>query len=148
MGNITKRRVAASSVVAAAVVGTAAITGVAAAEPEGHVLRLVAHETASTQTSRTTFASADTDRRDGKVIGYDTVSGRFDFKAQIVRIDGAAALKGGMIFFHVTQAATSNSFRGIITGGTRDYKGIEGTLTGHSPSQNSPDKYVTLRYHF
>jgi hypothetical protein len=152
MDKISKKRVAAWLLAAVTAVSGAtsyAMMGSASAAPKVQVLRLISHSTAEHQTGKTTFAGAGTDRRlsDRKIIGYDVVSGRFHPQAGKATIDVAAALKGGIIYIHLTQDASSNSFTGTITGGTGKYKGIVGTVTGHSKGQ-SPNTFVTLRYHF
>jgi hypothetical protein len=116
-----------------------AITGVAVAPQLGaaaparattHTLKLVAHQTATHNIGRNHFVGADTDRSPatGKVRGYDTITGSFNFSTHVVKIDAAVALKGGLITAHLRGKGNSNTLDGVITGGTGIYKGIKGTI--------------------
>jgi hypothetical protein len=131
-----------------------AVTGVAVAPELGsaaqatattHTLRLAAHKTASHGFPPNKFVQAETDRNPvtGALRGYDTVSGRFNVKTGVVKIDAALALKGGLITVHVT--GTGNVFDGPITGGTGKYKTIKGTI--HATSKpHSKVTHITLTY--
>ncbi len=143
-----------SAVAAVALVSTAALSGAAvgpgsaSADNKTYTKRLIAHSTAEHRVGKYSFVFTDTDRHNGKVIGYDTGSGRFFPKQNKVILDVAAALKGGIILLHISQSGSATSFTGTITGGRGKYAGVGGTVTGHSPAQNSKKTYVTLRYHF
>jgi hypothetical protein len=95
-----------------------------------HTLKLLAHQTANHNIGPNRFVSADTDRSPatGKVRGYDSITGSFNFTTHKVKIDAAVALKGGLITAHLVGSGDSNVLDGVITGGTGKYKGIKGTI--------------------
>jgi hypothetical protein len=130
-----------------------ALTGVALA-PQGsavpsmaatHTLRLVAHQTASHDFPPNKFTAAETDRSPatGKIRGYDTITGKFNFTTHLVTIDASVALKGGLITAHLT--GKGQTFDGVITGGTGKYRTIKGSIHAES-KPNSKDTLITFRY--
>jgi hypothetical protein len=137
------------------VVATTAVTGVAiattdrsaAADTKMHTMTFVAHTTESLDIAENTFIGADTDKRNGKVVGYDSVTGFYDPSTDSVTVSVALALKGGIITIHFRQAGQSDTFTGRITGGTDKYKNIVGTVSGHSPNHSAELTFVTLRYY-
>ena len=114
-----------------------------------HTKRLVVREVESQSLGDRTFTGTDRirSRWSGKVVGYDSYTGKFYQRQEKVVLDMANALKGGIIVTRVTiDDFDSNRFDGRILKGTGKYAGIEGTLEGRT--SNDPDKmYVTLRYH-
>jgi hypothetical protein len=133
-----------------------ALTGVAAAPLLGstanaqgatQTLKLAAHETASHNIGKSSFIGDDTDRNPatGAIVGYDSITGHFDFATKQVDIDAALAVKGGLITAHLTGKGNTNVLDGTITGGTGKYAGITGTI--HTTSKNgSKVTHITLTY--
>jgi hypothetical protein len=131
-----------------------AVTGLAVAPQLGsaapakattHTLKLAAHQTANHNFRPNKFAGAETDRNPatGKVRGYDTITGKFNFTTHVVTIDAAVALKGGMITAHLT--GKGQTFDGVITGGTGKYQTIKGKV--HAQSKNgSKVTHITFTY--
>ena len=103
----------------------------APAKATTHTLKLNAHQTANHNFPPNKFAGAETDRSPatGAVRGYDVIRGSFNLTTQVVKIDAAVALKGGLITAHLVGASNSKALDGIITGGTGKYKG-EGSAVG------------------
>jgi hypothetical protein len=132
-----------------------AATGVAIAPQLGsaaparattHTLRLAAHQTAIRSFPPVKFASADTDRNPatGKVRGFDAITSHFNFRTNVVKMDAAIALKGGVIIAHLVGATNSRTSDGIITGGSGKYKGIKGTI--HMRDKGTTVTRITLSY--
>ena len=130
-----------------------AVTGVAVAPQLGsaapakattQTLRLAAHQTANHNFPPNKFAEAATDRSPatGKVRGYGTIRGSFNFTTHRVKIDASVALKGGLITAHLT--GKGHTFDGVITGGTGKYKTITGTV--HAQDKSSKVTLITLTY--
>jgi hypothetical protein len=150
------KRFSKRAITAGIATATVAASGVALTAAEGsstraatsHTLRIVAHQTATHSAGKFSFIGQDTDRRrsDGKIIGYDTISGHFYPKQNRVVINVAVGLRGGILLARLHQSASSNAFKGTVTGGRGRYAGASGTITGHSPSQNSKRTFVTVHY--
>lgn len=143
----TKRRTLvtlASAAVLTAGVG-ATVSTTASADSESHTLKFVAIQGPSTNPTRTTFMANEVEKSNGKVVGFDTISGRFNPKTQSLTIFVAFSRAGGLLYARLT--GTGTSFHGRVTGGAGAYRGAEGTITAHSASQNSNRTYVTVHYH-
>jgi hypothetical protein len=132
---------------AAALSGAAILPGAAAQHPAAkHVMRFVSVSGPSHDAGRFGFVASDTDKRAGKVIGYDALSGTYNPKSGVVKLDVGLALKGGLITVHISQKGDQLTATGRITGGSGVYKGIRGTVATRSKSENSKKTFVTLRY--
>lgn len=118
---------------ALAVTGVALATQPGAAAPAkatSHTLKLAAHQTANHNVGKSSFLGADTDRnpKTHEIRGYDSITGHFNLKTHVVKIDAAVALKGGIITAHLHGQGQTNTFDGVLTGGTGKYAGITGTI--------------------
>jgi hypothetical protein len=147
--NTFKRAGIGLAAVGLAVAGVAAAPQLGSAAPAAkatHTLTLVAHQTASHSAGKTGFLGADTDRsrKTHKVVGYDTITGHFNVKTGVVKIDAAVALKGGLITAKLSGVGSSNTLDGKITGGTGKYAGIKGTI--HT-SGKGKKTIITFTYH-
>jgi hypothetical protein len=131
-----------------------AVTGVAVAPQLGsaaparattHTLKLAAHQTANHNFPPNKFAGAETDRNPttGKVRGYDTITGKFNFTTHVVTIDASVALKGGLITAHLT--GKGQTFDGVITAGTGKYQTIKGTIHAQG-KKGSKVTLITFTY--
>jgi hypothetical protein len=133
-----------------------AVTGVAVvpqlgsaadAKVTAQTLELAAHQTANHSVGKTSFVAADIDRDPGThaILGYDSVTGRFNRTTQVVKIDVALALKGGIITAHLVGRGPSSTLDGAITGGTGKYAEIKGRI--HATSKDgSKVTHMTLTY--
>jgi hypothetical protein len=110
-----------------------------------HTLKLAAHSTASHNFPPNKFVEAETDRNPAThaLRGYDTITGRFNFKTHVVKIDASVALKGGLITAHLT--GKGQTFDGVITGGTGKYRTIKGTIHAQS-KRGSKVTHITFTY--
>ena len=146
---ITKRHIAigiASAATVAAGVGVASTVDTASAAPKVHTLKFVAVQTGQHRTGHNTFVGTDIERHKGQVVGFDTISGRFNVHTHEAFIRVAAARRGGLLYVALTQDA-SGQLNGRVTGGAGRFRGATGTVTGHSPG-NGKKTYVLVKYHF
>jgi hypothetical protein len=135
----------ASTAVLTAGVG-AGVSMNASAASDVHTLKFVAISGPSTNPTPSTFLSAEVEKSHGKVVGFDTISGRFNLKTHSIKIFVALSRKGGLLYATL-RSTTGTTYHGRVTGGAGAYRGAEGTVTAHSTSQNSNRTYVTVRYH-
>jgi hypothetical protein len=132
---------------AAALSGAAILPGAAAPHPAAkHVMRFVSISGPSRNVGKFGFIASDKDKRAGKVVGYDSLSGTYNPKNGVVNLNVAVALNGGLITVHLAQKGDQTSATGKITGGSGKYAGIKGTIRTHSPSSNSKKTFVVLDY--
>ena len=101
-----------------------------------HTLRLNSITKGGHQVGPRSFAGIDVDKRHGKILGYDTVSGKFNIKTHIAVLDVAAALRGGLLYIH-GRSNEAGDFAGKVTGGTGRFHGATGTVTGTQVNNNT-----------
>lgn len=82
----------------------------------------------------------------GKSVGFTANNCVFDFAKGQAVCDVAVALPSGILYAHVTVNAQTGASQGIITGGTRTYKGAKGVTVGIVGSRPS-DTRITVVYH-
>jgi len=115
-----------------------------------HVLRWKLNEIASHNVGRHGFVTADRIRsiRTGKIIGFDSVSGKFHPQTARARIDVAASLKGGILVARVHADFDSGDevFYGPVLKGTGKYLGAKGTIKA-KPIGDGTRTLVTIRWH-
>lgn len=102
--------------------------------PAATTIKFVATQTAQHHSSKTTFEEVGTDTKNGKKIGYYTLSCQFT-SATAAKCGGAASFSHGMIYFKFPLSTKSNTFSGTVTGGTGAYSGAKGTVTGKAITQ-------------
>jgi hypothetical protein len=142
--------VAVSSLSGAAVLSSAATAtapGPAPVERATHTKKLLLNETASHDVGKTSFVGTDRIRSASthEVIGYDSLSGRFNEKTGKVSVHVAVALRGGIMLGKVSFIADAGpEFAGTITQGSGRYDGVTGTITGRFARHGRT--FVTLRY--
>jgi hypothetical protein len=148
--NLTKRRALVTVASAVALTTGFGVAGSidASAATKVHTLKFVAISGPSINPSQTTFVSTDVEKSHGKVVGFDTLAGRFNLKTHHVRIFVALSRKDGLLYATLNGSGDTNRFHGRVTGGAGRFAGATGTVRTHSPSQNSNRTYVTVRYHF
>jgi hypothetical protein len=147
---LTRRRTVVAVASAAALTTGFGVAGSidASAATKVHTLKFVAISGPEINPTQTTFLSTDVEKSHGKVVGFDTISGRFSFKTHHVRIFVALSRKDGLLYATLNGSGDSNVLNGRVTGGAGVYKGATGRVHTHSPAQNSNRTYVTVRYHF
>jgi hypothetical protein len=142
-----------SIVAAATLAGVTALTGASVAPAmtstagakETHVLKWRLTETASHDfTNR--FVGTDVIRsaRTGKIVGYDSTTGRVYPQRGRVVVQVAASLKGGILIGQVGgRFDTDVVFHGRILKGTGKYRGAQGTMTAR-PSAGGNKTFVRI----
>jgi hypothetical protein len=132
----------------AAVIDSASASHAGAVSPasaKAHTWKFVAIETGTHSLGKFTFAGTDKDRADGKLVGYDVISGKFHVRARTVDIDFALARRGGLLLGNVV-GTEKGVYTGKVTGGTGRYKGAHGTVTGHNAPHNDKKTFLTVTW--
>ena len=134
---------ATAALVAGGVAGATTLS--ASGAPQTRTVKFVAVETGSHNFPPNSFAGTDVERHKGKVIGYDTFDGTFNFTTHVAQIRVAVSWRGGQIFLRGTQTE-DGVFTGTITGGNGKYKGASGTVDGHQagPKRTLLTAHVTF----
>jgi hypothetical protein len=83
-----------SSATLAAGLGVASTVDTASAAAKVHTLKFVAVGTGQHNTGHNTFVATDIERHKGQVVGFDTLSGRYNVHTHKAFIRVAAARKG------------------------------------------------------
>lgn len=137
---------------ATALVGAAALTGstvlsgsaTTAAAPTVHTKTFVIHNIRDHPLGGLTNGGAEVLKSNGRIVGFDSYSGKtFTSTAEHV-VWAAFALRGGMIMTRLTQQ--TNEFHGPILRGAGKYAGVEGTISVRQRANGS--ERVWVRYHF
>jgi hypothetical protein len=113
---------------------------------KAHHLKFVVTPTAQHGTGRYTFVGTDVNRHQGKIVGYDTFSGKFNIHTGKAFLRVAISRKGGLLFAHVT-LGDHGPFTGKVTGGRGRFSGATGTVRGFDPP-HSNKTFVRVRYLF
>jgi hypothetical protein len=147
----TRRKIIAgcAATIALAAGGVTAGAVTAAATPRAavvHTIRFVAHRTGSHQFTQQTSAATETDRRNGKIVGYDML--RFHFTKSSGVVNGAVVLQRGLIYFRVPLNSSGPVFTGPLTGGAVAFRGVKGTITARPRNSADTVTAITIRYHF
>lgn len=139
---------------AAALAGVTAFTGASAApatapvaeDKAATVLRWRLIEKASHQLGQNTFSGIDTIRsvRTGNIVGHDSYTARFFPRTNRVRLQVAAAVKGGILVAAVHGTPTQDVFQGRVIRGTGKFSGAEGTVIARPEGQRNT-VLVTIR---
>jgi hypothetical protein len=151
---ITKRLIAigvASAATIATGLGVATtVDGASAAAKaptaKAHHLRFVAVSTAGHRVGPRAFAGTEVNRHHGKIVGYDTISARFNFHTNKAFVRVAISRRGGLLFAQANVGQFGH-FTGKVTGGRGRFSGATGTLRGFQP-KHSNKTFVRVRYLF
>lgn len=140
--NRTRTTIVAASAALVAGLGGAVASATASGAQDVHHRNFVATQIASHQLGSSTFVSSEVERHKGRVIGTDSLTGKFDLKTGTVKIYVAVAWKGGALIVrgHATQ---SSPFVGKIVRGTGRYAGARGTVTTRDLGSNRTAVKVT-----
>ncbi|HEY2299221.1 MAG TPA: hypothetical protein VGH43_15920 [Jatrophihabitans sp.] len=143
---MTKRRnmiiASVGAAVAAGIVTVSAVAGAASA-PTNHTIRLIATQTASHNFSRSSGVEADTDRHNGKVIGYDVLSFIGTGGGKLL---GSFATRGGVINFRIPLTKTK-TLHGKVTGGSGRFSGVSGTIAATPLNKANTRTAVKIVWH-
>jgi hypothetical protein len=138
-----KARIALVSVSVAAAVGA----GVFAVNPADahpskaviHTIKLKLTQIGNLNFSKSVSAGADKAKIKGKSAGFDVT--HFSGTSG----DVALAIKGGLLYAHLTYNVKTGNVAGTLTGGTGTYKTAKGTVSAVSPSATKTN--VTIKWH-
>jgi hypothetical protein len=140
---------------AAALAGVTAFTGASAAPATAPVaedkavtvLRWRLIEQESRQLGQNAFAGSDTIRsvRTGKIVGYDSYTARFFPGTNNVRLQFAAAVKGGILIAALHGTPTQDVFNGRVIRGTGKFTGAQGTVVARPEGGTQNRVLVTIR---
>jgi predicted amidohydrolase len=84
--------------------------------------------------------------QNGRVVGHDAVTCKFNFATQVAHCTGVAIFPGsGDLFVTATSTATQNGATGRVVGGTGGFTNASGTLKVVNGSGNV--SWITLRFH-
>ncbi len=125
--------------------GATTVEGASAAARVHH-MRFVTRPTAGHSTGPRTFVGTEVNRRRGKVVGYDTLSGKFNFQTGRTFVRVAISRRGGLLFVQASLGEVPR-FTGKVTGGRGRFAGARGTVRGFSP-EGENKTFVRIRYHF
>ena len=86
--------------------------------------------------------------QNGRTVGHDAVTCKFDFAAAVARCTGVAIFPGsGDLFITATSTESQNGATGRVVGGTGIYTNASGTLNVVGSASNDNVSWITLRYH-
>ncbi|MBV9485037.1 MAG: hypothetical protein JO246_03175 [Frankiaceae bacterium] len=130
--------------VIAAVTGT---LGIATATPERahHTIRLTSVQLRDTIIKGVDVAT-DRDVSHGQTVGYDVTSCQVDPASHTAKCDVAMARSDGMLRGRATIDVNTGTGTGRITGGTRTYQGVSGSLSV-APGASQGRVKITISYH-
>lgn len=136
---------AAAAALVAGVGGAAATTLPASGAAATHTVKFTAARIGHDhQTGKFSFVSSEVERRQGHVIGTDSVTGKFDVKKGVAHLFVAVAWKGGAVIVR-GRALQNGDFAGTVVRGTGKYAGIKGTVVGHSVPHSNKTR-ITVTY--
>ena len=130
--------------IAASLATTLVAAGPSLASSNTKTLKFVSVEIASHGIDSTHFVGADKVKQNGNVVGFDSTSCVATSNAQTFKCNVGAAFKGGEIYGTFTDNAKGD-LTGTVTGGTRQFAGATGTISGTAASKTSEN--VTVTYH-
>lgn len=147
MSPTTNSRIVRGAVVAALAGGAVAGTiGFSAAAPSAarHTLKFTTTQIAD-HTSGFHDVAADVDKQGGKIVGYDVSACNINVQTHRGRCDVDIARSAGTMRGRITINLDTGAATGVVTGGTRAYRGVVGTISGKSATESTTA--VTIRYH-
>jgi hypothetical protein len=148
-----------TAIAAVALAGATALTGASvssSATPStetrsAHVISWKLHELTNYQVGDNAFTGTDVirSRKTHKVLGYNAGTAKFLPAQNVLKLDIAFAVKGGLIVVRMSgDFDESDVFTGRVLSGTGDFKGISGTVTARSQPSNDAVTFVTLRVNY
>lgn len=135
----------------AGVAGAGALNASGAEEAaDWRTTRFISQTLAEAEVGANRFVGTDEVRKNGEVIGYNAITGRFVPSQNRVIVRVGVALKGGVIMGRVAGEAREGEaivFRGPILGGSGRYDGIRGRIVARIPADDTEGRaHVTLRW--
>ncbi len=133
--------------------GAASLSQASATSAPGdwHVRHFTSTTLEETEIGQTGFVGTDVVRANGKVIGYNALTGRYLAKRNRIVVRVGIALRGGVILGRVSADAPQENegirFRGPVLGGSGFYEGISGRIVAVVPADDTEGRArVTLRW--
>ena len=133
--------------------GAASLSQASATSAPGdwHVQRFTSTSLKETQMGQNGFVGTEVVRANGKVIGYNALSGRYLPKRNRILVRVGVALRGGVILGRVAANEPAEGedirFRGPILGGSGFYEGISGRIVAVIRAEDPEGRArVTLRW--
>ncbi len=147
-----------TAVAAVALASVTALTGASAAPATSdsatqaataHTLKWKLIETAFHRAGAHGFVGTDKirSRRTGKVVGYDSFTGKFFRRTDSAKIQFAASVKGGILVgqAHGSFSSEHPVFHGRVLKGTGKFAGAQGTIVAR-PIGDGSNTSITITY--
>ena len=138
----TRTAIGAATTALVAGIGGAGASAPASGAPDVHVRKFIAKQIYQHRLGERGFVSSEVERHNGRVIGTDSLTGRFNLKTGVARFYVAVAWKGGALIIR-GHATETTPFVGRIVRGTGKYTGAEGTVTTRDLAHNRTAVKVT-----
>jgi hypothetical protein len=147
MSALTHSRIARGAVVAVLAGGTlAGAVSLSSAAPASttHTLKFTTTQVADHIVGFQDIA-VDVEKQAGKFVGYDTTDCKMNPQNKTARCEVSIARPEGTMRALIRLDLNTGLATGTVNGGTRAYRGVTGTVSGKSATQNRT--VVTVRYH-
>jgi hypothetical protein len=136
--------VASAATLAAGISGVALVGSAGAATTEHTYTFTAVDEGSGVSLGKRDFAQQQNDVKNGKVIGYDILSGTYHPVTKKVTLHLAITRKGGLLYLS-ERAGNTLKTHGIVTGGSGTFKGVTGTFSTSQKSANSKRVNVVVK---
>lgn len=118
----------------------------ASAHSATHTLKFTSVTTKQAVLSKVSEGRADKDINGaGKIVGFDVIYIKFDFKTQVATANLTLDTNGGLLY-GTLKLTSSSVTHGKVTGGTGAFRGASGTITGKSLNKAGTRTAVTITY--
>ncbi len=144
----SKRNIAmatSAAVIATTALSGASLVGTADASSVSRTMKFVAISDRGHGAGHFGFVGTEIDKKDGRRVGFDVLSGRFNPATEQVKIYIAIARRGGLLFGRV-HSTSDTTYAGKVTGGSGRFAGASGNITAHNGPVNDERTYVTIHY--
>ena len=138
--------IAAAGAAAAVGAGAFALPALASGTSATHTLHFTAVSLKDANFSKNQFGQAEKDVRNGKIIGFDVVYGRFHPATNSARGRVAVSTRGGLLYGKL-KFSNGPITTGTVTGGTGRFAGATGTIYGKSLNKSGTRTAVTVHWH-
>lgn len=144
---MSRKQLAAGLAAAAVIAVPATYVATADASPKVHTITGTSKSLGGGEVGKNNFAAVDAiTNSKGKPIGFDAINGIVNPKTGASKLVGVLSLKGGLIYYTLSQGA-DNVGTGKITGGTGTYKGARGTVSSKVTSTDEGTTIATVKWH-
>ncbi|MGN6473262.1 MAG: hypothetical protein ACTHK4_06400 [Mycobacteriales bacterium] len=92
--------------------------------------------------------AANVEKHNGKIVGYDTTDCKMNVQTKTAHCEVDLARAQGTMRGWISLDLNTGSGTGVVTGGTRAFHGVSGSISAQSTTQSkTPVTAVTVRYH-